>query len=297
MVYAVSTKTKGLYYALSAYLCWALLSLFWKQLSGVPAYDVFAYRIVWTFITMFGYALFFGKRAKFRKELTGLIGSRKSFLAMLFASFFIAMNWLVYIYAVGNQQATEASLGYYVMPLVSVLLSVIFLREQLSKSSWFAVALASLGVLILINVTGELPLVTLILALSFGSYGLLKKQVSLSSDVAMLVEAGVILPFALGYLLFFSPSSWWSYTLGEQVLLVFSGLITAIPLLLFAEAVKRAPLNQVGFIQYINPTLQLLIAVYIFGEGITAGELVGFSVIWLAVICFIAAQPWPKSTK
>lgn len=286
----MTDSKKGLLYAFLAYLSWALLSFYWKALGGVPAYSTFAYRIVWTFLTMLAYFFVTGKRQKMTNQLSGLWQSPKSLIRMILASLFIALNWLTYIYAVGNGQATEASLGYYLMPLVSVCLSVFFLREKLALAEWFAVGLASLGVLLLLGVTGRLPLISLILALSFGIYGLLKKQVILSSDLAMLVEAGFILPFALIYLVFFSPVSWFSFSLTEQVLLFLSGLITAIPLLLFAEAVKRAPLSQVGFIQYLNPTLQLLIAVFIFQEGITAGELMGFSLIWLAVLLFIAIQ-------
>lgn len=297
MVYVVTTKPKGLFFALSAYLCWALLSLFWKQLANVPSYDVFAYRIVWTFVTMAVYAFLFRKKDKFTLEIKSLVRMKKSLFAIIFASLFIAMNWLVYIYAVGNHQATEASLGYYVMPLVSVLLSVIFLKEKLSKASWLAVLFAGIGVFILLLATGKLPVVTIVIAMTFGSYGLLKKQVNLSSDVSMFVESGIIIPFAVIYLFLNSPSTWFSYSFYEQVLLVLSGIVTATPLLLFAEAIRRAALNQVGFIQYINPSLQLLIAIFVFGEGISRGELLGIGFIWLAVLIFLSAQLFPIKEK
>ncbi len=290
----LNESRKGLIYAFCAYLAWALLSLYWKALGGVPAYTTFSYRIVWTFVTMLAYFVLARQTDKLTKELTYLKSSSKPLWTMIFASLFIAVNWLVYIYAVGSGQATEASLGYYLMPLVSVLLSILFLGEKLVRLEWIAVALAALGALVLIVLTGQLPLVTFILALSFGIYGLLKKQVKLSSDVAMLVEAGIILPFAVGYLIFLSPVGWCDVSLIEQGLLALSGIITAIPLLLFAEAVKRAPLNQVGFIQYFNPTLQLVIAVFIFGEGINGGEMVGFAIIWLAVGVFVFAQLFHK---
>lgn len=286
----MSTKTKGLLLALASYLAWAFLSIYWKALSAIPAYDVFAYRIFWTFITMLVY--FAGTR-QFRRvkvEVSQLFRKPSYFWRILVASVFIALNWLVYIYAVTNQQATEASLGYYINPLVSVLLALYILKERLNHIDIVAIILAGIGVCILVAVTGRLPLVTLILAVSFAVYGLLKKQVNLSSDVAMLIEAGMILPYALGYLLFFSQASWLSFSFQEQCLLALSGIITAIPLLLFAEAIKRAPLNQVGFVQYLNPTLQLLIAVFIFGETITSGELLGFSFIWLAVLVYLSYQ-------
>lgn len=291
----LSESRKGLIYAFCAYLAWAFLSLYWKALGGVPAYTTFSYRIVWTFVTMLAYFILTRQTAKLNKELSRLVTSPKSLWTMIFASLFIAINWLVYIYAFGSGQATEASLGYYLMPLVSVLLSILFLGEKLLRLEWFAVGLAGLGVLVLIGLTGQLPLITLILALSFGIYSLLKKRVHLSSDVAMLVESGIILPFVVGYLIFLSPVSWFEFSLLEQGLLALSGIITAIPLLLFAEAVKRAPLNQVGFIQYINPTLQLGIAIIIFGEDITRGEFLGFSLIWVAVGVFIFAQLFQKN--
>lgn len=209
---------------------------------------------------------------------------------MILASFLIAVNWLSYIYAVTNQQATQASLGYYVMPLVSVLLSLIFLRERLDRWTVCSVLLAAFGVVILILNTGRAPFITFLLAFSFAFYGLIKKNIKLSSDTAMLVEAAVIAPLALVYLFFFSNENLFDYSLWENILLAASGFITAVPLLLFAEGVKRAPLNLIGFIQYINPTMQLLIAVLIFGEAITLGELRGFIFIWLAVLIFITGQ-------
>lgn len=246
---------KGLFYAFVAYLAWALLSLYWKALSGVPAYTTFSYRICWTFVTMLSYFFLTRKSSKLKSELTELTKSPKSLVRMILASLFIAVNWLVYIYAVGKGQATEASLGYYLMPLISVLLSVFFLGEKLRRLEWFAVGLASLGVLVLIGLTGQLPLVTLILALSFGTYGLLKKQVQLSSDVAMLVEAGLILPFAAGYLVFFSPNAWLDFSLLEQVLLMLSGVITAIPPLIICGGGETCPTQPSWFLPILEPYL------------------------------------------
>ena len=209
---------------------------------------------------------------------------------MLLASFFIAANWLIYIYAVGHGQATQASLGYYITPIVSILFALIFLRESLSRTMWAAVVLAFIGVLVLIANTGKLPMVSLGLALSFGFYGLIKKGVRLSSDVAMLVESGLLLPFVAIYLVFFSPEAFSSYSSMEMFLLAISGIVTAVPLLCFSEAVKRAPLNLIGFIQYLNPTIQLLVAILIFGETVSFGELKGFLFIWVAILVFVTGQ-------
>lgn len=281
---------QGLLFGLGAYVLWGVISLFWKQLSGVNPYAIFSYRILWTLITMLLYMFLSRRQTVYKKQLSELLADKKARRNMILASFLIAINWLSYIYAVTNQQATQASLGYYIMPLVSVLLSLIFLRERLDRWTVCSVLLAAFGVVILILNTGRVPFITFLLAFSFAFYGLIKKNIKLSSDTAMLVEAAVIAPLALVYLFFFSNENLFDYSLWENILFAASGFITAVPLLLFAEGVKRAPLNLIGFIQYINPTMQLLIAVLIFGEAITLGELRGFIFIWLAVLIFITGQ-------
>ena len=285
----LTRKNQGLLFGLATYIQWGFLSLFWKLLAGVSAYNTFSWRIVFTVVTMLVYALVAKQNARFKGELVELWQDKKALLRMLLASFLIAANWLIYIYAVGHGQATQASLGYYIMPIVSILFALIFLRESLSRSMWAAVVLAFIGVLVLVANTGKLP-VSLGLALSFGFYGLIKKGVRLSSDVAMLVESGLLLPFVAIYLIFFSPESFSSYSSMEMFLLAISGVVTAVPLLCFSEAVKRAPLNLIGFIQYLNPTIQLLVAILIFGETVSFGELKGFLFIWMAILVFVTGQ-------
>ena len=285
----LTRKNQGLLFGLATYIQWGFLSLFWKLLAGVSAYSTFSWRIVFTVVTMLTYALVAKQNTRFKGELVELWQDKKALLRMLLASFLIAANWLIYIYAVGHGQATQASLGYYIMPIVSILFALIFLRESLSRSMWAAVVLAFIGVLVLVANTGKLP-VSLGLALSFGFYGLIKKGVRLSSDVAMLVESGLLLPFVAIYLVFFSPESFSSYSSMEMFLLAISGVVTAIPLLCFSEAVKRAPLNLIGFIQYLNPTIQLLVAILIFGETVSFGELKGFLFIWMAILVFVTGQ-------
>lgn len=289
-VFRLKKTNLGLLIGLITYLMWGFLSLFWKLLSGVNSYNTFSYRIVFTVITMLIYMVLSGNTKRYQTELRQLFHNKKALGAMLFASIMIAINWLTYIFAVSHGQATEASLGYYIMPLVSIVLSLAVLHEHLSRSMVIAVLVALVGVGVLIYNTSHLPLISVTLALSFGIYGLLKKGVTLSSDVAMLVESVVITPFALIYLIFFAKESMVDYSAMENTLLLISGVVTAIPLLLFAEAVKRAPLNIIGFIQYINPTIQLLLAIFLFGEGITQGELSGFAFIWLAIIIFSLGQ-------
>lgn len=280
----------GFLLGLVTYILWGFLSLYWKLLSGVSSYNTFSYRIIFTVITMLLYMLLSRNHKRYQSEIGSLIADKKKLFMMILASFLIAINWLTYIFAVAHGQATQASFGYYIMPLVSILLAVIFLHESLSSWMLSAIAIAGFGVGMLAFDTGQVPLVSIVLALSFGLYGLVKKNVRLSSDVAMLVESSLVLPFVIIYLVAFSKESMLDYTLLENVLLVISGVVTAIPLLLFAEAVKRAPLNIIGFIQYINPTIQLIIAVLIFKETIAVGQLKGFIFIWIAIAVFILGQ-------
>ena len=263
----MTRKNQGLLFGLASYIQWGFLSLFWKLLAGVSAYNTFSWRIVFTVVTMLVYALIANQTTRFKGELVGLWQDKKALLRMLLASFLIAANWLIYIYAVGHGQATQASLGYYIMPIVSILFALVFLRESLSRSMWAAVVLAFIGVLVIVANTGKLPMVSLGLALS-----------------------GLLLPFVAIYLVFFSPEAFSSYSSMEMFLLAISGIVTAVPLLCFSEAVKRAPLNLIGFIQYLNPTIQLLVAILIFGETVSFGELKGFLFIWVAILVFVTGQ-------
>ena len=175
---SLTRKNQGLLFGLATYIQWGFLSLFWKLLAGVSAYNTFSWRIVFTVVTMLTYALVAKQNTRFKKELVELWQDKKALLRMLLASFLIAANWLIYIYAVGHGQATQASLGYYIMPIVSILFALIFLRESLSRTMWAAVVLAFIGVLVLVANTGKLPMVSLGLALSFGFYGLIKKRLA-----------------------------------------------------------------------------------------------------------------------
>lgn len=243
---------KGLVLAFGSYIAWGFLSIFWKLLSGVDAYEVFSYRMLSTMLTMLLYFLLFGKMGKLKTEVSGLIANKSELVTMILASFLISVNWLVFIYAVGHQQATAASLGYYINPLFSVLLAVVFLKERLENFTKLSLVLALIGVLILTIQGGRLQIVSILLPLSFGTYGLIKKNVTLSSDVAMFVETIVVTPFVLVFILFFAKHAPSDYTMSQIIYLILSGIITAIPLLLFAEALKQAPLNVVGFVQYVS---------------------------------------------
>ena len=227
---------------------------------------------------------------KLKNKISGLLANKSELLSMILASFLISINWLVFIYAVGHGQATAASLGYYINPLFSVLLAVIFLKEKLENFTKISLAFALLGVLILTIQSGHLPIISILLPISFGTYGLIKKNVTISSDVAMFVETIIVTPFVLIFILFFAKHTPSDYTVSQIIYLILSGIITAIPLLLFAEALKQAPLNVVGFVQYINPTIQLAVAIFLFHETFKLENLYGFTAIWLAIIVFTIGQ-------
>lgn len=281
---------KGLLLAFGSYIAWGFLSIFWKLLSGVDAYEVFSYRMMSTMLTMLLYFLLFGRMNKLKTEVSGLLANKSELISMILASFLISINWLVFIYAVGHGQATAASLGYYINPLFSVLLAVVFLKENLENFTKISLAFALLGVLILTVQSGHLPIVSILLPFSFGTYGMIKKNVTLSSDVAVFVETIIVTPFVLIFILFFAKHTPSDYTVSQIINLILSGIITAIPLLLFAEALKQAPLNVVGFVQYVSPTIQLAVAIFLFHETFKLENLYGFAAIWLAIIVFIIGQ-------
>ena len=281
---------KGLLLAVGSYVSWGFLSIFWKFLGDIDSYEVFAYRIVSTLITMGLYFVLFGRLGKLKGELITLVHNKRELTSMILASFLISINWIVYIYAIAHGEATAASLGYYINPLFSVLLAVVFLKEKLNNFTKVSILLALSGVAILAIQGGKFPIIALILPLSFGTYGFIKKNVTLSSEVAMFVETLVVMPFILVFLMFFAKHSVVDYSLKQLILLAVSGIVTAIPLLLFAEALKCAPLNVVGFVQYLNPTIQLAIAIFIFHEPFKFENLYGFMAIWVAILVFIIGQ-------
>lgn len=285
----MKTRTVGLLLGLMSYLLWGGLSLYWKGLGHMDSYVVFSYRILFTVVTMLLYMVLAGKRQVYGRDLQRLWQKKRSFFLMLTASAAIAVNWLTYISAVSGGQAAQASLGYYMMPLVSIVLSVLVLKEEIARSSQFALTLAAVGVAWLVFQSGQTPVTALILAVSFGLYGLLKKGLQISSDLAMLFEASCVLVVSLPYLVW-QKENFFSYALQDQILLALSGLVTAIPLLLFAEGVKRAPLNVIGFIQYINPTIQLLIAIFVYGEVVSPSQWPAFVLIWVAIGVFVLGQ-------
>lgn len=272
-----SLYQQGLLFGLLSSVCWGLFPLYWKMLSSIPATTVLAHRIVWScfFLLM---VLVLCRDKIFISYLRQPI-----LLARLtLAGAVIALNWGVYIYAVETDRVVEASLGYFINPLMNVLLGVVFLKEKLNTARKIAVALAFTGVAYVTYDYGKLPWIALTLASSFGFYALLKKQAKLESMPALTVETMMLAPIALAFLAYsgrangvFFPSS-----LAISMLLVLGGAITALPLFLFGRAAQTLSLSTLGFIQYAGPTLQLIIGVLVFNERFTTAHLVCFLFVW-----------------
>ncbi|RZO58838.1 MAG: EamA family transporter RarD [Sandaracinaceae bacterium] len=271
--------------AVVAYSLWGLLPIYWKLLGAVPAIEVLTHRIVWSlgFIAV----LLFARRG-WRRTL-GFLRDRETRGAMLLSTALIATNWFIFIWAVSADRVTEASLGYYINPLLNVALARVFLGERLRPLQGVAVALAAIGVVTLTVMRGELPWVSVVLAVSFALYGLVRKRTPVGAVEGLAIETGLVTPLAIGYLLLLSPPLGHLVTADPVTvgLLVGAGVITAVPLLAFAGAARRLRYTTLGMIQYLAPTLQLGCAVLLYGEAFTQAHAITFGLIWIAVLLYV----------
>jgi chloramphenicol-sensitive protein RarD len=275
---------KGLIFVFLAYTLWGFFPIYFKFLHEAPALQIMAHRVTWSFIFLvFLIAL--------RKEFSQILKSftKKIILTYTIAGILLAINWLTYVWGVNAGFVVETSLGYFINPLVSVVLGVVFLKEKLRNLQWIPVILATIGVIYLAIDHGSLPWIALVLASTFGTYGLIKKIAPLPSIYGLTVETGAILIPAVLFLLFvqFNGTAAFGHSSPQTTfLLVLSGIITAIPLILFASGAPKVPLTTIGILQYIAPTIQFLIGVFIYDEPFTTGKLIGFSIVWVALIIF-----------
>ncbi len=276
---------KGIIYGIGAYLMWGFFPVFIKQLGAAPSPQILAHRITWSFAFLFLVLLIMRQWGGFRKSVTG----KRTILLYTASALLLAANWLTYIIAVNTDHVIESSLGYFINPLVSVMFGVIFLHERLRNFQWLAVGIAALGVAYLTFDYGSLPWIALILAVTFGLYGLIKKVAPLSSLNGLTLETSILLLPALVYLGFVQVQGEGVFGAGDARLTFFlaiSGVITAIPLLMFSEAAHRIPLSMVGLLQYIAPTCQFLLGVLVYQEAFSPSRLVGFVIIWSALGLF-----------
>lgn len=283
----------GILYTAFSYLLWGILPIYWKWVNHVSADEILANRIFWSFWFMLLF-LFVSKRWKeFTNYLKTSLTKKKQLFALLVASLLISTNWFIYIWAVNTNQMVEASLGYYINPLVSVLLGVFILKESLSKAQIISFGLAAIGVLILTLSYGEFPWIAIGLAFSFGLYGLAKKLIQVESSIGLTLETMTIAPLALiylGYMYQEGTLSLFHVSVGTDLLLMGAGAATAIPLLFFSKGAQQIPLYMVGFLQYIAPTITLILGIFMYHEEFSVTHLVSFMFIWLALTVFTASR-------
>lgn len=276
---------RGILYAFGAYGLWGFFPLYWKLLKHVPAIQLIGHRIIWSFISLILVILAIKQWRQFRDSIFNL----RIFRIYLFAALLIGVNWYLYVWAVNSGYIVETSLGYFINPLISVLLGVIFLKERLKLWQWIPIIIAGLGVVYLTISLKELPWIALVLATSFGTYGLIKKIAPLSSLHGLAIETVILFIPAIAYLIYAEQNgtgAFLHFGLTSDILIALAGIITTVPLLLFASAAKRIPLSYIGLLQYIAPTLQFLIGVLVFKEEFTINMFIGYCAVWIALIIF-----------
>ncbi len=293
---------KGILYGIGAYVLWGFFPIYWKFLRGVPALQVIGHRIGWSFILLLAYILLTRQWSEFRSASF----KWKTVGIYTVAAVLLSFNWLIYVWGVNAGFIVETSLGYFINPLLSVSLGVLFLRERLRPVQWIPVGLAAIGVVYLTFAYGRPPWIALSLAFTFGFYGFVKKLSPLGSLYGLTLETGIVFPVALTYLVVIGAAGTGHFMQDGALvdaLLMGGGIVTTIPLLMFASAAKQIPLTIVGLLQYIAPTLQFLIGVFVYKETFDFSQLIGFGMVWVALIVFavenylanrVPVQPIPE---
>lgn len=281
------SNKKGLITALSCYIIWGLLPLYWALLNHISPYNILAERIIWSGICMA--IVVFGMHIKqFKKDFQLLKEQRSQLVLLLVASVIISINWFTYIWAITNNQVMNTSLGYYINPLFNVVLGVILFKEFLSLPKKLSVLIATIGIALLTYQLGFLPLVSMILAVSFGFYGAVKKKLLISPFTSIAFEAWLLMPLALLYTTIVDNTVWSYFSTDwyTTLLLIASGLTTSVPLVLFSYGAQLLPLNLLGFLQYVSPTIALLLAIFYFGESFDTPQMIAFGCIWIALAIY-----------
>lgn len=287
-----SEYKKGIFFALGAYVLWGILPIYWELIDHIGAFEILAFRIIFSMIFMILLLVVGSKqREAFLRDVNQLFTHPVQLVAIIVAGYVITINWGTFIWAVTNGHVLQSSLGYYINPLVSIVLALIFLKERFNKFEWLAIIFALIGVLYMTIKIGEFPFVSIMLALSFGLYGLLKKIVHIDAISSIAIECIVTAPAGIIYVIYlwqqhhmtfgFNMSSFW---------LVFSGAVTAIPLILFSAGAKRIPLSLTGFIQYVGPTIMFILGIFVFKEKFDVHQLITFIFIWIGIILYSISQ-------
>lgn len=276
---------RGLGFGVAAYLMWGLFPLYWPLLEPAGAVEILAHRISWSLLTMLVVVV----ASRRLPQLRSLWVRHRARNLLTLAAVVIAVNWGTYIWGVNNERVVETSLGYFINPLVTVLMGVLILRERLRPGQWVAIGIATVAVLGLAVEYGHPPWVALVLALSFGTYGLAKKQANVEAVESLTFETLILAPVALAYLFWLGAagdSNFGNHGAGHAVLLALTGVITAIPLLCFGSAAIRVPMTTLGLLQYLAPVIQFLLGVTLLGEQMSTMRWVGFVLVWVALVIF-----------
>ena len=275
-------RSLGLLYGVSAYTLWGLFPIYWPLLKPANPLEIVSHRAVWTLV----FCVIILALTKTLKSTLSLLKRPKIVAGLFLGSILISINWIIYIYAANNEHVVEASLGYYINPIVVIATGVIILKEKMRPLQWTAVGIATLGVAVLTIDYGRLPWIALGLALSWGSYGLVKKQLGLGALEGLSIETLLSSGFYLAYLIWLGNSGegHFTYSLTLTLLLIGGGAVTAIPLLLFNGSTNRLPLTLIGLLQYITPTIQFCIGVWYYNEDMSTARWVGFLIIWVALM-------------
>ncbi|MBU2896608.1 EamA family transporter RarD [Vibrio hepatarius] len=276
---------QGVLLAIGAYTMWGIAPIYFKAISQVSPLEILSHRVVWSFVLL-TVLLHIGRRWRGVRDVSR---SKNKMLYLISTALLVGVNWLIFIWAVNSNHMLDASLGYYINPLLNVVLGMLFLGERLRKLQWFAVALATCGVAVQLIAFGSVPMVAIALAFTFGIYGLLRKKVSLDAQTGLFIETLVMLPAAAIYLLWIADSPTSDFALNSltlNILMIAAGIVTTLPLLCFTGAATRLKLSTLGFFQYIGPSLMFMLAVLVYGEIFTTDKAITFAFIWGALVVF-----------
>jgi len=279
--------------ALSTYLIWGVLPLYWNLLARAEANEILAHRIIWSFLFMVVVLMVTKRWQSFKEDCCALWQNKKRGAILLLAAFTISLNWLTYIWAVNHDHVIDTSIGYYINPLMSVLFGIVFFRERISGLKKISLLLAAIGIVLMTYQLGKLPWVAVVLAVSFSVYGALKKQLYLNPFSSITLETLLMVPFAVPYIgiLMMSPANHFSLATPDLALyLMGTGVVTAVPLVLFSYGANLLPLNVLGFFQYISPTIGLLLGIFFFHETFGMAQISALGFVWAAIVLFTVAE-------
>jgi chloramphenicol-sensitive protein RarD len=288
-LFKLSQTGQGLLFGFLAYGMWGVFPLFFHLFRTVPSTEVLLHRVIWSFVIVLMILISMGWQRRLREAVRNLALVR----GLILSAFLVSLNWLIYIWAVSQGRVLESSLGYFITPLVSVFLARVFLKEKLNRKQLLAIVLAALGILWLLVKLGYLPWVSLALASSFGLYGLVRKRLPVDTLTGLTIETGLMFPIALGYWIYLilqGADHFYQSNDNYTLLFLACGAVTSLPLLLFASATKKLSLTVIGFMMYINPTMQFLIALLVLHEPFSHDQFIGFCFIWSALIVFTAGS-------